>query len=333
MTLVLLVLAATAAPRSWPRSAGTWRAPCRPRWGRRARPARRSGAAGPRRDAGRQARSGYRHRARPDGRAGRDRRGRRGARRRWPTSCAPIPISSAWTTAWRTGATGTRPPLSTDLLDAVTNLGEPMVVAALAAVLALVETVRTRSRWVVPFLLVVVAGNGILTTTIKHLADRVRPALNPIAETLGPSFPSGHSSWSAAFFAAAALLLGRGRGRGARAAIAGVAAGLALTVAGSRVLLGVHWLSDVIAGLALGSAWFAICAVASAAGCCGSEPRRARRRGWRRVVASAPRVRRPELALDRRSRLINPTAAAAARTRGRSGGRRRRGWPPRCRRA
>ena len=153
-------------------------------------------------------------------------------------------------------------PFSTDVLDAITNLGEPMVVAALAAALALAETVRTRSRWVVPFVLVVVAGNGILTTTIKHLADRVRPALNPIAETLGPSFPSGHSSWSAAFFAAAALLLGRGRGRGARAAIAGVAAGLALTVAGSRVLLGVHWLSDVIAGLALGSAWFAICAVA-----------------------------------------------------------------------
>ena len=153
-------------------------------------------------------------------------------------------------------------PFSTDALNAITDLGEPVVVAVLAAVLAVVETARTRSRWVIPFLLVVVAGNGILTTTIKHLADRVRPAVNPIAETLGPSFPSGHSSWSAAFLAAAALLLGRGRGRGARAVIAGVAAGLALTVAGSRVLLGVHWLSDVIAGLALGSAWFAICAVA-----------------------------------------------------------------------
>jgi membrane-associated phospholipid phosphatase len=114
----------------------------------------------------------------------------------------------------------------------------------------------------VPFLLVVVAGNGVLTTSVKNLADRVRPTLNPVAETLGPSFPSGHSSWSAAFFAAAALLLSRGRGRRARAALAGVAAGLVVTVAGSRVLLGVHWLSDVIAGLALGSAWFAICAIA-----------------------------------------------------------------------
>jgi len=153
-------------------------------------------------------------------------------------------------------------PFSTGALEAVTHLGEPSVVAGLACVLALVETVRTRSRWVLPFLAVLLAGNGILTTSVKDLADRVRPTLNPVAETLGPSFPSGHSSWSAAFFAGAALLLGRGRPRAIRAAIAGVAAALAVVVAGSRVLLGVHWLSDVIAGLALGSAWFAACAVA-----------------------------------------------------------------------
>jgi undecaprenyl-diphosphatase len=152
-------------------------------------------------------------------------------------------------------------PLSTDGVDAISHLGEPKMVIALVVILAGVETLRTRSRWVVPFLLVVVAGNGVLTTTVKNLADRVRPELNPIAETLGPSFPSGHFSWSAAFFAAAALLLSRGRGRGARAAVAGVAAGLTLMIAGSRVLLGVHWLSDVIAGLALGLAWFLTSAI------------------------------------------------------------------------
>ena len=63
--------------------------------------------------------------------------------------------------AWRCGATGTRPPFSTDVLDAVTDLGEPMVVAVLAAALAIAETVRTRSRWVVPFLLLVVAGQRL----------------------------------------------------------------------------------------------------------------------------------------------------------------------------
>ena len=151
---------------------------------------------------------------------------------------------------------------TTGVLDVFTDLGKPITIAVLAVVLAVEETIRTRSRWVAPFLLLVVAGNGILTTTIKHLADRVRPEINPVAETLGPSFPSGHSSWSAAFFAAAALLLARGRGRRACSVLAGTAAGLAVAIAASRVLLGVHWLSDVIAGLALGWAWFAACAIA-----------------------------------------------------------------------
>jgi membrane-associated phospholipid phosphatase len=153
-------------------------------------------------------------------------------------------------------------PATTDVLDALTHVGQPGTIAALAAVLAIAETIRTRSRWVAPFVLVVVGGNGILTTTIKHLADRVRPTLNPIAETLGPSFPSGHSSWSAAFFAAAALLLARGRTQHVRSALAGAAAALAVMIACTRVLLDVHWLSDVIAGLALGWAWFAACSIA-----------------------------------------------------------------------
>ena len=147
-------------------------------------------------------------------------------------------------------------------LRAVSHLGEPRVVIALAVVLAVEETIRTRSRWVVPFVALVVAGNGLLTTAVKELADRVRPEFDPIAATLGPSFPSGHSSWSMAFWCAAALLLSRGRPRAARIAIYGVAAGLIVLVAGSRVLLSVHWLSDVLAGLALGGAWFSVCAIA-----------------------------------------------------------------------
>jgi membrane-associated phospholipid phosphatase len=149
-----------------------------------------------------------------------------------------------------------------DVLNAITKVGAPGSIVVLAIVLGVVETVRTRSKWVIPFLFLVVAGNGTITTTIKNLADRVRPTLNPVAETLGPSFPSGHSSWSAAFFAAAALLLARGRGRRTRIVLSGVAAAAAVTIAATRVLLDVHWLSDVVAGLALGWAWFAVCAIA-----------------------------------------------------------------------
>ncbi len=119
-----------------------------------------------------------------------------------------------------------------------------------------------RSVWVIPFIVAVVGGEELLTQTVKHLADRVRPTFNPAAASLGPSFPSGHSATAAAFYAMAALLLGRWHGRPTRAVLAGLAVGIAVAVATSRVLLDVHWVSDVIAGLALGWAWFCVCAIA-----------------------------------------------------------------------
>jgi membrane-associated phospholipid phosphatase len=151
---------------------------------------------------------------------------------------------------------------STHGLKLVTDLGETWTAVIVGGAIALAEIGRTRSRWTVPFLLAVVVGDKLLTETIKHLVDRVRPHLNPVAATLGPSFPSGHSSTAAAFWAAAALVVGRWCGPRLRAALVGVAVGIAVGVAASRVLLDVHWLTDVIAGLALGWAWFAACAIA-----------------------------------------------------------------------
>ena len=105
-------------------------------------------------------------------------------------------------------------------------------------------------------------GEELFATVIKQIVDRTRPTFNPAAATLGPSFPSGHTTAAAAFYAAAALLLGRRRPRKLRAALIGAAVCISIAVAASRVLLDVHWLTDVIGGLALGWAWFAICAVA-----------------------------------------------------------------------
>ncbi len=151
---------------------------------------------------------------------------------------------------------------STHALNAITQLGSVYVVAVLAVVLAIVETVKERTIWVVPFIAAVMLGEELLVLIIKQLADRVRPAFNPAAATLGPSFPSGHSATAAAFYATAALLIGRHRTRPWRAVLIGLAVGIAVAVAASRVLLDVHWVTDVIAGLALGWAWFAVCAIA-----------------------------------------------------------------------
>ena len=152
--------------------------------------------------------------------------------------------------------------LSTRLLTWVTDFGNWPVVPLLCVPILIYELRRAPNRYLVPFLFVVFAGDKIITTAIKDLVDRARPTLNPVAATLGPSFPSGHASTAASFYAALALILARRRGARTRALLAGSAGAIAVAVAASRVLLDVHWLSDVIAGLMLGWAWFALCAVA-----------------------------------------------------------------------
>jgi undecaprenyl-diphosphatase len=57
-------------------------------------------------------------------------------------------------------------------------------------------------------------------------------------------------------------LLGLGRSRRTRIILTSLAAGLAASVASTRVLLGVHWLTDVLAGLVLGWSWFGLCSLA-----------------------------------------------------------------------
>ncbi len=151
---------------------------------------------------------------------------------------------------------------STDALQLFTLLGDTRFLIGLAVVVGLVEYRRRPSHWIFPFLAVVIVGEVLLTNGIKAVLDRVRPEFNPIAETLGPSFPSGHSAGAAAFLGAAALLMSRGRSPHERAIVFGLAAGLAAGVACSRVMIGVHWLSDVVAGVLFGWAWLSACSIA-----------------------------------------------------------------------
>jgi undecaprenyl-diphosphatase len=153
-------------------------------------------------------------------------------------------------------------PWSTHAIQLVTDLGGTWWVIAFGVVVCVVEYVRVPNRWIPFFLITVVLGEVVLVNSIKDLLHRVRPTFNPIAETLGPSFPSGHSATAAAFYAAVALVLARRRSPRARSLLAGAAVAVAIGVAASRVLLGVHWLSDVVAGLAFGWGWFALCAIA-----------------------------------------------------------------------
>jgi membrane-associated phospholipid phosphatase len=152
--------------------------------------------------------------------------------------------------------------VSTDALRALTQFGGTAVVVLLAVVVAVTETWRTRRAAVVAFLVAVLGGVSILFNATKWLVNRSRPDIDRLVGFAGPSFPSGHAATAAAAYTAFALLLGRGRSRRTKQALAAGAAALTAAVAATRVLLGVHWLTDVIAGIGLGWAWFALCSIA-----------------------------------------------------------------------
>jgi membrane-associated phospholipid phosphatase len=152
--------------------------------------------------------------------------------------------------------------VSTRLLRWLTWLGGTAVVLPLAVLLGLLEWLRRRRRSVLAFMLTVVVGQNLIANGVKLLVERERPPVPHLADASGFSFPSGHSAAAAATYAAVALVLGRGRPWRVKALLAGAAAAIAVAVAASRVLLGVHWVTDVVGGVALGFGWFVVCSIA-----------------------------------------------------------------------
>lgn len=145
----------------------------------------------------------------------------------------------------------------------ITHWHQQAGILAMALVLALYLRVRQANYWLLALILTV-PGGMLLNVLLKYTFQRARPSFdNPLVTLSTYSFPSGHASGATLFygFLAAYLVCVVPR---ARARVAVVAAAVAMTalVALSRVYLGAHYLSDVLAGVAFGSAWLAVCITA-----------------------------------------------------------------------
>lgn len=149
-----------------------------------------------------------------------------------------------------------------DVSEGVSLVLDPWVLRPLVTVLGVVLLVRGRRRlggWV----LFALWGGALLGMVLKEIVDRARPdLLDPVATAPGRSFPSGHALGATIALGLLVLVLGSllrpvWRRLAWAAAILGV-----LLVSASRVVLGVHYLSDVTAGILLGAGWLAITAAA-----------------------------------------------------------------------
>jgi undecaprenyl-diphosphatase len=149
-----------------------------------------------------------------------------------------------------------------DVLRGITQLGSTVVVALALAATALFAWLRRRSFEPAVYLAVVGVGQALLADLLKVIVDRPRPDVDRLVAVTGPSFPSGHATAAAACWTAIALVLGYGCPRLTRALLLAIAAVLATAVAASRALLGVHWVTDILGGLALGWGWVLLVTVA-----------------------------------------------------------------------
>jgi undecaprenyl-diphosphatase len=144
------------------------------------------------------------------------------------------------------------------VIKAVTFLGSDGVLWTVIGVAAVLLALRKR-WWLALYLLVTGAGALVLDPVLKSLVGRLRPVVaHPIAYGTGDSFPSGHALGSIVCYGAIFLVfLPAARGRW-RPVFITVLATLVAAIGISRLLLGVHYLSDVVGAWALGVTWLGV---------------------------------------------------------------------------
>ena len=145
----------------------------------------------------------------------------------------------------------------------VTSLGSFSVLGIFVVVVFayLLLVGKQRTGW---FMVFAVVGGTIISTVLKMLFDRPRPDLTGVTEVFTASFPSGHATVSAVVFLTIGAMLAEATPE-QRLKLFYIATAVLLTVlvGASRIYLGVHYPTDVLAGWSLGAAWALLCTTAA----------------------------------------------------------------------
>lgn len=155
-----------------------------------------------------------------------------------------------------------RTPIRTSLAVVITTLGSTVVMALLAVAVGAWCWARGRRADAV-LAVGAMAGASLVFTLLKNVLDRSRPPLDGrLVDVANESLPSGHATMSFVVVGTIVVLAWAGRGMLARVGLVVAAAAWIGAVGATRVYLGVHWFSDVLAGWAVGAAWLALCVTA-----------------------------------------------------------------------
>lgn len=153
--------------------------------------------------------------------------------------------------------------LQTVMIDFTALGGAPVL--TLVTILAVGSLVAMRKFSTAGFVVLSVSFGAILSAFFKSLFVRSRPEIVPhLIEVTSTSFPSGHAMNSAIVYLTLAVLLARSEAnRQIQFYLIGAAICLTFLIGTTRVFLGVHWPSDVLAGWVVGATWAAFCSLAA----------------------------------------------------------------------
>jgi len=160
-------------------------------------------------------------------------------------------------------AIGERTSGATLFFTLMTYIGSPVGIAVEISIVGVILAFSRRWRWLI-YLAITAGGGGLLNSELKRYFARARPtAAEMLRRANGYSFPSGHAMGSAVAYGALAYLAFRAiRSWPAKTAVIAFLYTLIVAVALSRVYLGVHWISDVLAGITAGTVWVTTTTVA-----------------------------------------------------------------------
>ncbi len=163
----------------------------------------------------------------------------------------------------------------------LTDIGSSPVVGAVVLITAL--WALSRGRRIEAAALVIGATLSFAASrTAKAFYDRPRPE-GSLVDTIHASFPSGHALYSVALVACAVVLVRAGAGWATRFALVTVSVVVVVLVAASRVYLRAHYLTDVLGGLALGTALWSLVGI-------GADCRRGDPSQWARTVSTDDKI-------------------------------------------